>query len=252
MAASVPGLALSRDRATRAIGRALRTTALGWMPSQEREWARRIEARRQGLLGDPAVTEPVFDPGAPGPKGSLQMLYEPVRVEVASLLMSLPAIWCTLLMRLIRELAPRRCLELGTAFGISGAYQAAALELNGAGALTTLEGAREWAEIAEGGFAELGLKRVETLVGPIEETFAKAATPGPFEYVFVDAEHSEAAILSYFDLMLPHLSGGAVVVFDDIDWSEGVWSAWRSISGHERVSTGFGLGRMGVAMIRDA
>lgn len=252
MTASLPSLGLTRDRVPRAIARALRASALGRIPGPEREWARRIEERRQRLLDDPVVTEPVFDPGAPGPKGDLGMLYQPVRVEVASLLMSLPAVWCTLLMRLVRELAPRRCLELGTAFGVSGAYQAAALELNGSGSLTTLEGSSEWAQIAERGFSELGLARVQTLVGPISETFEEAARGGPFDYAFIDAEHAEEAILGYFDTMLPDLAGEAVVVFDDIDWSEGTWTAWCAVAAHKRVFRSVALGRMGIVALSDA
>jgi methyltransferase family protein len=252
MTAFVPPVAWSRAPTARPVARALLTTALDRMDPDEREWTRKIESRRRELLEDRAVTEPVFDPGAPGPKGDLGVLYEPVPVEVASLLMSLPTLWCVLLMRLVRELVPSSCLELGTAFGISGAYQAAALELNGGGSLTTLEGARDWADIAEQGFSELGLGRVETLVGPIEETFAAAARSGPFDYAFVDAEHSEQAIRSYFHLMAPHLSPGAVVVFDDIDWSEGTWRSWQAIRRHERIARSASLGRMGVAIIRAA
>ncbi|MGH7317339.1 MAG: O-methyltransferase [Candidatus Rokuibacteriota bacterium] len=231
------------------MARALLTTALDRIDPAEREWTGKIESRRGELLEERALTSPVFDSGAPGPKGDLGVLHEPVPVEVASILMSQPTLWCVLLMRLVRELRPSSCLELGTAFGISGAYQAAALELNGEGSLTTLEGAREWADIAEQGFSELGLARVETLVGPIEQTFAAAADSGPFDYVFVDAEHSEQAIRSYFHLMTPHLSSGAVVVFDDIDWSEGAWRSWHAVRRHERVARSASLGRMGVAII---
>lgn len=63
--------------------------------------------------------------------------------------MSLPPPWCLLLMQLVRELAPRFCVELGTAFGISTAYQATAPELNGSGKLATFEGSAAWGELAE-------------------------------------------------------------------------------------------------------
>ena len=49
--------------------------------------------------------------------------------------------WAYLLFRLIRELRPESVLEMGSCVGISACYQAAALELNGAGKLLTLEGA---------------------------------------------------------------------------------------------------------------
>jgi predicted O-methyltransferase YrrM len=249
MLASVPSLAAARDPSARDVARALRTTAFNRVSPDEQAWIKSIESRRRLLLADAAVTQPVYDPWPAGPKGDLKVLYEPVSVNLASELMSLPGAWCLLLMRIVRELRPRRCLELGTAFGISTAYQTAGLELNGAGKLTTLEGAGDWAAIAERSFDDLGLKRVEVVVGPIEETFTDVVRHGPFDYAFVDAEHTGEAILGYFDTMLPHLTAGAVVAIDDVDWSEDAWSAWGSIASHERVSAAAGIGRMGIAVI---
>ena len=50
---------------------------------------------------------------------------------------SMPRIWARFLMRLVGELAPRSCIELGTGFGISAMYQAAALETAGLTATST-------------------------------------------------------------------------------------------------------------------
>ncbi|MGH7317340.1 MAG: O-methyltransferase [Candidatus Rokuibacteriota bacterium] len=162
--------------------------------------------------------------------------------------MSLPPVWCLLLMRLVRTMRPRSCLELGTGFGISGAYQAAALELNGTGRLTTVEGAAEWAEIARRGFMELGLSRVEPVVGPIAEMLADARL-GPFDHVLVDAEHTEEAMLAAFEMLLPDLSTNAVVVFDDIDFYEGSRRAWSRVKRHPNVSAAVGLRRFGIAIV---
>ena len=46
-------------------------------------------------------------------------------------------------MRLVRELRPHSCLELGTGVGVSAGYQAAAMELNGVGRLLTLDGSAD-------------------------------------------------------------------------------------------------------------
>ena len=158
--------------------------------------------------------------------------------------------WGRFLMRLVRELRPRSCLELGTGFGISGAYQAAALELGGGGgALTTLDVAAEWSTIAERGFSELGLDgRVELRRGKIEETLPGVLhDAGPLDYCFLDAEHTEAATVAHFDAVLPHLA--AVAVVDDILRNDEMRRAWRTISRRDRVSAAVGTGRMGVALI---
>jgi predicted O-methyltransferase YrrM len=158
--------------------------------------------------------------------------------------------WGLFLLRLVRELRPRSCLELGTGHGLSGCYQAAGLELNGAGRLVTLEGASARARIAQQGFAAVGLGRVEAIVGPLRDTLAGAARrAAPVDYAFVDAEHEEAETLEHFRTLAPHLAGPAVVVFDDIRWSDGMRRAWRQISGHPAVTAAIDLHRMGVCVV---
>jgi predicted O-methyltransferase YrrM len=247
MAISVPLLATRRDRVARAAARALGTAALGRVTAEERSWIAKIEARRRQLTSERAVTEPSFDPNPDQPR-PWWGAGEPVPVGTAAAVMSLPPVWCLLLMRLVRTLRPRSCLELGTGVGISGAYQAAALELNGAGRLTTMEGAAEWAEIAQRGFAELGLGRVETVVGPIAEKLADVRSR-PFDHVLVDSEHTEEAMLEAFEMLLSDLSAEAVVVFDDIDFYEGSRRAWSRIKRHPNVSAAVGARRLGIAIV---
>jgi predicted O-methyltransferase YrrM len=247
MAASVPLLVARRDRVSRAVARALGSTALGRVSAEERAWIERIEARRGQLTSDRALTEPSFDPNPDQPR-PWWGAGESVPVGAAAALMSLPPVWALLLMRLVRTVRPRSCLELGTGVGISGAYQAAALELNGSGELTTVEGAAEWVEIARRGFADLGLPGVVTIVSPIAEMLADARS-GPFDYVLVDAEHTEEAMLEAFEMLLPNLSAEAVVVFDDIDFYEGSRRAWSRIKRHTNVSAAVGARRFGIAIV---
>jgi predicted O-methyltransferase YrrM len=247
MAASVPRLAARRERPVRALARALSTTALGRSSEQERAWAARIEARRHSLISAGEVIRPSPIDPTPGSEA------EPaVPISTASLWVSLPAQLCVFLMQLIRELRPRSCLELGTGFGISTAYQAASLELNGAGTLTTFERASEVAGIAEQGLLELELtRRVELRVGAIDDLLKEALEGiGPVEYAFVDADHTEEATVRQFELMLPHLAEEALVVFDDINWTEGgMTRAWDRIRRHEQVSAALGVRRLGVVAV---
>jgi predicted O-methyltransferase YrrM len=250
--ASVPRQLARRGPTSRRIIRAMTATALDRIPAEERSWAGRIETRRAELIADGSMIEPVFDPRPPEERGSWWGVYEPLKVGAASWLMSLPRTWCLLLMRLVSELRPRSCLELGTGFGISGAYQAAALDVNGSGRLTTLEGAGEWGEIARRGFSQLGLTRVQTLIGPIDETLPEAVEAAPFDFAFVDAEHTEAATVGHFGSMVPHLAENAVVVLDDIDFNAGTRRAWSVIGRHPRVSAALSLGSVGIVTISGA
>jgi predicted O-methyltransferase YrrM len=227
MAASLPRLAARRDPACRALFRALWTTAAGRIPEEERLWIGRVEARRAELASADATPFVRW--------------------------MSIAPVWGRFLMRTVRELAPRSCLELGTGFGISAAYQAAALELNGAGTLTTVERDEGLGGVAEEGFARLGLQRRVELSHVLADTSLRGVLEAirPIDYAFLDADHTESATLAHFRTLLPHLRDGALVVLDDVNWSDGMRRAWKSIAANERVSTALRLRRMGIIVIAD-
>lgn len=78
-------------------------------------------------------------------------------------------------------------IELGAAIGLSGAYQASALRLNGAGRLTTLEGDPTLARIARETHQRLGLDNVDVVEGRFDDTLGPVLKAiGPLEYAFVD------------------------------------------------------------------
>jgi predicted O-methyltransferase YrrM len=120
---------------------------------------------------------------------------------------------------------------MGTCLGISAAYEATALELNGEGHLFTLEGAKPLAEIAQANLKRLGLEnRTEVVTGRFDHTLgATVAAAGVLDYAFVDGRHDEQATVGYFEELLPSMSSQGVLVFDDIGWSPGMERAWAAI-----------------------
>jgi predicted O-methyltransferase YrrM len=225
MAASAARLAARRDRACRALFRALWTTALGRIPHDEQEWIGRIEARRAELASR--------------------------EISPFARWASIAPVWGRFLMRTVRELSPRSCLELGTGFGISGAYQAAALELTGGGSLTTMERIEGLGAIAQEGFSRLGLdRRVDLRLGSIDDSLGGVlADAGQIDYALLDADHTENATVAQFATLLPHLSEGAIVIVDDINWTEEMRRAWKSIAGNEGVAAKLALRRVGIVVI---
>ena len=163
---------------------------------------------------------------------------------------SIAPVWGRFLMRTVRELAPRVCLELGAGFGISAAYQATALELNGAGMLTAFELDHVRGATAEDALSRLGLdQRVDLRLGPLSDSLGSVLQArGAIDYAFLDADHSEEATLAHFATLLPHLREGAIVVIDDINWSDGMRRAWKTIAGNERVSRRLELRRVGIVV----
>ncbi|MBW2289529.1 MAG: class I SAM-dependent methyltransferase [Deltaproteobacteria bacterium] len=140
--------------------------------------------------------------------------------------------------------------ELGTALGISGAYQAAALRLNGLGTLTCLDGSAELCRIAKRNWQELGLDNVDTVVGPFEVTLdAQLEDKGPVDYVFIDGHHDRQATIDYFERIAPRLAREDLLVFDDIRWSEGMQLAWKAIERDPRVKVSMDFGTLGVCVM---
>ena len=254
MVGSVPRLTPHRAGAVRAVARALASTAIGRIPPDEREWIDRIEARRAELASRQEETRADYADDPDGLPEWARAFENPIPTWGATGLLSIPPLWGRVLLRLVRELGPSSCLELGTAFGISTSFCAAALELGGSGRMLTLDAAREWGAIAEEGWRSLGLEpRIEMRLGQIGSSSgtlpAALAAAAPIDFVFVDAEHQAAPTLAYFEAMLPHLAPGAVVVFDDIGFPRQMRGAWKAIKRHRLVSASVGLGRMGIVTV---
>ena len=243
-------LAVARDPATKPLRRALAATIAGRVSAAERVWIERIEARRASLGSDEGSTGPVFDPGTEGKKGIFSTDRTDTTIAAAATMMSLSPPWCVFVMRLVRELEPASCLELGSGFGISAAYEAAALRLNGKGTLTTMEGSESMAAHASETLNSLGLKEARLSVGPLADTLPEEVERSrPIDFAFIDAEHQADATLAHFHALLPGAAEGAVLVFDDVNWDE-MSAAYAEIGRHERVRASITAGRLGVTLLR--
>jgi predicted O-methyltransferase YrrM len=210
------------------------------LPADEREWSRRIEDRRRHV----ASLDGTMTPDEVG-------VFEIAR---SVRWMSVPPVLGRLLMRLVRELAPRSCLELGTGFGLSAAYQGAALELNGAGRLVTIDVDPRPAAVAADVIADLGIDRVEVRAGADGDLLEQAlAELEPIEFAFVDADHRGVATIETFGLLAGRLAPGAVLVLDDVAgrW-EGMTGAWDAIRSRADVGWSRHLGRLGIVAMRNA
>lgn len=248
LAAGSVRLAIRRDATSRALGSAFRAASVGRARSDEEPWIDRIETRR----GEIASGEAVRQLGLSGDAaGSGEQAVDASVLGGASGWVSLPRFWCLFLMRLVRELKPRSAIELGTAFGISTAYQAAALELNGGGTLTTFDNLPEPVAVAEHSLLELGLReRAEIKLGEIDDELEGVLErTAPIDYAFLDADHTEEATVRHYEIIARYLAPGAVVVLDDINWTgSGMGRAWERIAAGGNVSLAVGLRRMGVVV----
>ena len=163
---------------------------------------------------------------------------------------SKPFFWGLFLFKLIRQFAPKKCLELGTCLGISGSYMASSQSLSGNGELTTLEGDDTLAAIAKNNFEDLGLKNVSIIAGRFLETLGNVLQKEElFDFVFIDGHHDEEATLKYFNQILPSLSDGAVVIFDDIALYPGMKRAWKKLKTNGKFTLTADLSAIGVCIV---
>lgn len=156
--------------------------------------------------------------------------------------------WAEFLFRLVRTSRPESCLELGTCVGISACYQGAALRLNGAGRLITIEGRPEVAAVASRAISRIGLDdQVEGRAEWFADGLGRALSDlGRLDFGFVDGHHEGGATLEYFSRIRPRLSRGAILVVDDIGWSADMREAWGTIANDPATADALDLGRLGV------
>jgi caffeoyl-CoA O-methyltransferase len=112
-----------------------------------------------------------------------------------------------------RSIQARRVLEVGTATGYSGLWLARALAEGGK--LVTIDVNPSRQGRARESWAAAGVAdRVETITGPAIEVLPTLR--GPFDLLFIDALKEEYR--QYFDLALPLLRPGALVLVDNVLW----------------------------------
>lgn len=161
---------------------------------------------------------------------------------------SLPALWAELLYRIARDSAPKVVLELGTNLGISSAYLAAGGRAHGS-LVITLEGSPARVKLAQSLHRDLKLDSVTCRVGKFAQTLAPVLEERlPIDFAFIDGNHRRTFTLDYFDAIHPHLTDGALVVFDDIAWSEEMADAWRTLCADKRFAVLFDLRKMGIGV----
>lgn len=242
------------DPTATAVSTALRSACTDHLSPEERAWCDRIEALRADLeASDRQISK--TDHGA-GTRRTRRTEAEAYRGIVTTTTVaratraSQSRVWALFLFGLVRRLRPRRCLELGTCVGISAAYQAAALKLNGAGTLVTLEGDPALATLATDNLRGLDLADgVELVSGRFQDTLQGVLDARePIDHAFVDGHHDGTATLGYFEQLLPHLARPALLVFDDVSWP-GMRPAWYTIASSDAVHLSWKLGDMGVCSV---
>jgi predicted O-methyltransferase YrrM len=154
-----------------------------------------------------------------------------------------------LLFRLVKHLKPDSILELGTSLGISTAYLGLA---NPEAKIVSIEGCRETAEIAAKNFEHLRLNNITQVVGNFKDMLPELLQKqGKIKMVFIDGNHRMEPTLKYFSLIKEYLAEDAVLILDDIHWSEEMENAWKEIQKHPEVKITIDTFQMGLVFFSD-
>jgi predicted O-methyltransferase YrrM len=71
-----------------------------------------------------------------------------------------------------------------------------------------------------------------------------------FDFVLIDGDHRGEALKSYFQTIKPRLSQNAIVMIDDIRWSEDMFKAWKDILHDDTVTCSLDYFKFGLLFFR--
>ena len=139
-----------------------------------------------------------------------------------------------LLFRLTQFFKPGSMIELGTSLGISAMYQSAG---NNNVSLYTLEGCPNTASVAREIFKENNFRNIKCIIGNFDETLPELLKKiEKADYVFIDGNHTYEATMRYFRLLKNYIHENSILIFDDINWSDGMKKAWSEIKSDPEVT----------------
>lgn len=152
--------------------------------------------------------------------------------------------WCRFLYTMTELHRPQRVVEMGTGVGISAAAIASALP--GGAEMWTVdlrpESGREARKVLEA--LTLDVNIVTGRFDAVLEDVLNSATP--VDLLFIDGHHQEEPTLTYTETAVPYLSPNALVIYDDIRWSDGMRRAWERVTSQQRWAFTADLGEVGV------
>ena len=142
----------------------------------------------------------------------------------------------------------KNILEIGTSLGISTVYLSTASSCS---KVTTLEGCENTSNIALKNFTRFSFDNINLIKGNFSFTLNKVLEKTEsFDLVFFDGNHSKIDTLNYFNKCLKKINSKSIFVFDDINWSIEMKSAWNQIIKNDMVTLSFSFFRVGVLFFK--
>ena len=190
-------------------------------------------------IRDESLQVNVIDYGAgdPNDKRSKQLMSNGVLKQVNTkelCQIGLKNEYAHLLYALVKKFQPKTVLELGTCCGFSAIYMSKAAHEESA--IHTIEGSPETAKLAQKNFSSAHCSNIKPYVGKFSDILPTLLdTIKPLDFVFIDGHHDRDATLAYYQQIKPFLNDKALILFDDISWSEGMKEAWSIIQQDQHI-----------------
>jgi predicted O-methyltransferase YrrM len=159
-----------------------------------------------------------------------------------------PAKFGQLMFRIVNYYGLKNIVELGTSLGVTTAYLASPAIEN---RVTTFEGSKEIAAVAQRNFETLQLENIEIVRGTFDQTLkGKLKETANIDLAFVDGNHRKEPTIRYFEQLLPKAADNSIFIFDDIHWSSEMEEAWEHIRRHPSVTLTIDLFFIGLVFFR--
>lgn len=153
--------------------------------------------------------------------------------------------WGQAMFELTRARKPATILELGACAGISGSYMAAGAP---DATLITIEASRELAEIAAEHIGQF-THNAEVMNALFDAALdALDAKPPRIDLAYIDGHHEKEATLHYYARIRPMLAPGAIVLFDDIRWSQDMNDCWQAVRAMPDFELLIDMAKLGLAV----
>ncbi len=210
-----------------------------WRYDKKKLSQKRIESYRKRCLKD-KIAVAVNDFGA-GVNGNLKK-----ELSIASIAKNAAKHpkYARMLFRLMEYLKPNTVIELGTSLGISSLYISSG---NPKMKLTTLEGCDAIAEFSRKQFQQFPDLNIEVITGNFDTTLSELLkSQSKIDSIYIDGNHRYEPTMRYFTLCLPYMHDESFIIFDDINWSKEMKSAWQEIIKHPSVSVSIDVYMMGI------
>lgn len=206
------------------------------------------ELRSSGMQDESVVRFLDFGAGKPEDKRSEEEMLNGVVAETTIAKLSsigLKNEWSEWIYTIVKTRKPKVVLELGTCCGFSAITMAMA---NEGTIVYTIEGAKEIAAVASENIKKAGCDNVVQVVGRFADVLQGTLERiSPIDFAFIDGHHDKEATIKYYKQILPYMSKGSVMAFDDISWSQGMKEAWSFISSESAKNEH--IGKIGVCYI---